>query len=126
MSVKMNDGFVPLDGSRHMQDEAMRHEAELAERCEEGHLSFAEVVEDYPFDNESAYIDFRLEAPIPVTGTFGLGGVECDLTGEANEAAFRGKILPPWYEYDLPRIGAKAITGPWYEHDAPSLLGRAA
>jgi len=121
MALKMNDGFVPLDGSRHMQDPAMRHEMELAERCETGHLSFVEVVEDYPFDNQSAYIDYRLEERIPATSTFGLGGVECDLTPEVNLAAFKGKITPPWYEYDLPRIGAKAIVGPWYEHDVPSL-----
>lgn len=125
MSLKMNDGFVPLNGSRHMQDEAMRREIRLAEACEEGHLSFAEVVEDYPFDNESAYIGFRLEESIPVERRV-VGGVECDLSPDDNVAAFRGKIMPPWYEHDLPKIGAKAITGPWYEHDAPTLLGRAA
>jgi len=119
--MRMNDGFVPLDGSRHMQNEAMRHEAELAERCETGHLSFAEVVEDYPFDNESAYTGYRLDPRLPEVSTFGQGGVECDLSTEANDAAFKGKITPPWYEYDLPRIGAKAITGPWYEHDVPGM-----
>ena len=120
-AIKMNDGFVPLEGSRHLQEPEVEHEMVLAERCEEGHLSFAEVVEDYPFDNISAYIDYKLEERIPATRTFGQGGVECDLREEANLAAFKGKILPPWYEHDLPRISTKAIQGPWYEHDAPDL-----
>jgi len=107
--TRMNDGYVPLDGARHMQEPDVEREIELARRCESGHLSFAEVPEDYTFEPESAFfgVDYRLEVkPAPVHEV--THGRECDLSREEATGYWKDKIYGPWVEFEIPEWGQAA------------------
>jgi hypothetical protein len=102
--VRMNDGFAPLDQSRHMQQPEVAREIDLAHRCESGSLSFEEVLEDYPFDPLSAFlsVDYKLiSKPKPYEMEHAPG---CDISGEEAEDYWRDKIYGPVVEYEVPEM----------------------
>jgi len=108
--IRFNDGFVPLDGSRHMQEPDVEVEIDKARRCETGHLSYAQVVEDYPYEpiNSFYVADLIVRNPVtpwtpPPSEELGMGERTsgCDLeTGEAMDW-FHGKIF---IDADPPRM----------------------
>ena len=107
--IKMNDGLVGLDESRHRQQPDVEREIDLARRCESGHLSFAQVPEDYPFEPESALfgVDYKLLVrPEPIREV--THARECDLSREENEGYWRDKIYGPVFEYEIPELGMAA------------------
>jgi hypothetical protein len=107
--IKMEDGFAHLDESRHKQQPDVEREFDLARRCESGHLSYAEVPEDYPFDPVSAYAGFDYQfifRPTPVREVE--HAPECDLSGEETGNYWKDKIYGPWVEFELPEMGQAA------------------
>lgn len=107
--IKMNDGFAHLEESRHKQQPDVEREIELARRCESGHLSWAEVPEDHPFDPISAYAAFDYQfiyRPEPVREVE--HATECDLKPEETVSYWKDKIYGPWVEFDLPEMGEAA------------------
>ncbi len=103
--IKMEDGFAHLDESRHKQEPDVEREIDMARRCESGHLSYAQVPEDYPFEPESAFfgVDYQLiirpEPPREVEHV-----PECDLSGEENTGYWKDKIYGPLVEYEVPEM----------------------
>ncbi len=105
--VRMNDGFALLDESRHLQQPDVERQIDLARRCESGHLSYAEVLEDYPFDPLSAFlsVDYRLMPRLePYREEAHAPG--CDLTAHEAEGYWKDKIYGPLVEYEVPEMHA--------------------
>ncbi|MFH0809117.1 MAG: hypothetical protein V2A77_01395 [Pseudomonadota bacterium] len=101
----MNDGMAHLEESRHKQQKDVEREIDLARRCESGHLSFAQVPEDCPFEPESAFfgVDYRLEVR-PEPGARVERVPECDLTAKEADDYWKDKIIGPWVEYEWPEM----------------------
>jgi hypothetical protein len=103
---KMEDGFAHLDESRHMQEPDVEREIDMARRCESGHLSYAEVAEDYPFEPISAFEAFGYQLLVKPPVVRPVERVrECDLTPRDTEDYWKDKITGPWAEAGFPEMG---------------------
>lgn len=103
--IKMEDGFAHLDESRHNQQPDVEREIDMARRCESGHLSYAEVPEDYPYDPMSAYAAFDYRFIYKPTAVREVRHVpECDLKPDENRDYWKDKIYGPLVEFEVPEM----------------------